>query len=222
MNHNGYRSNWALLAAIGLMVLLAAGLTATAQAETFAVTIQETYLPSQIFITAGDTVRWINLDQAVHNVHSGTPEAPTALFDSGNIISMSTYEVVFGLPGEYPYYDAYFPANTGLVTVETVVGVETDEAKAEPFVLYQNVPNPFNSQTMFTFDLREQGDVRLAVYSVTGQKVWEQVEHALSPGRHSIKWNATDQSGATLSTGIYLYTLEYEGKTAVRRMMFMK
>ena len=112
----------------------------------------------------------------------------------------------------------------GVIMVETeqTTGVVDREPAAIPVVLYQNVPNPFNSETMISFDLNRPGDVTLAIYTVTGQKVWEQTILSLSPGRHSIKWSARDASGLTLSGGIYICTLKCDGTVAVRRMLYMK
>ena len=227
--------HWLTIACFTISMLMVGFGTALAQDETgvtqqgpneLAVALFEDIIyPDTLTIFVGDTIAWINIDNTVHAVDSGTPQNPTNLFNSGDIQPLGgTFSYTFTSGGTYPYYSHILPNTTGVIIVQTevITHVSEGEPAAIPAVLYQNVPNPFNNETMLSFDLDRPGDVTLSIYTVTGQKVWEQVLRSLSPGHHSIKWNARDASGLTLSGGIYLYTLEYEGTMAVRRMLYMK
>jgi len=90
------------------------------------------------------------------------------------------------------------------------------------FLLHQNTPNPFNPSTTISFDLPQSGPVRLTVYSVSGQKVRELVNGRLSAGRRSVIWDGRDDAGMPVSSGVYLYRLEANGRAESRQMLLLK
>ena len=78
----------------------------------------ECYLPSSLTIKAGTTVTWENVDNAAHLATSGTPEGgPDGIFDSGMIMSGSTFAYEFSDSGEFEYYCIVHPWMVGTVTV---------------------------------------------------------------------------------------------------------
>ncbi len=62
--------------------------------------------PDPITVRVGDTVRWTNLDGAVHTVTSGNPSDPDAgsLFDSGSLGQGQTFEHTFTEVGTFNYF----------------------------------------------------------------------------------------------------------------------
>nr|AGO88036.1 hypothetical protein [uncultured bacterium 122006-I05] len=50
-------------------------------------------------------------------------------------------------------------------------GVEDDIGLPEQFVLSQNMPNPFNPETLIKFDVAREGRVVLKLYDITGREV---------------------------------------------------
>jgi hypothetical protein len=89
--------------------------------------------------------------------------------------------------------------------------------------LAQNFPNPFNPSTMINFDLPKQSAVTLEIYDVLGQKVKTLVNgETMDPGYYHIIWNGTNQSGSTVSTGIYFYRIVADKFTSLKKMMFLK
>jgi len=72
------------------------------------------------------------------------------------------------------------------------------------------------------FDLASDMPVRLAVYSVDGQKVRELVSGQMSAGRHSVSWDGLDDARTPVSSGVYLYRLEAGGRSEARRMLLLR
>ncbi|RYY60857.1 MAG: hypothetical protein EOO05_08420 [Chitinophagaceae bacterium] len=76
-----------------------------------------------------------------------------------------------------------------------------------------NYPNPFTTQTAFVFTLTGSEvpqNIRIQVLTITGKIVREITKDELGPlhiGRNmtEFKWDGTDQYGAKLANGIYLY-----------------
>ena len=79
---------------------------------------------------------------------------------------------------------------------------------SEP-LLEQSFPNPFNSSTVIPFALPADGDVRLEVYDVVGQRVRTLVAGSLAAGLHQVAWDGRDDLGQAVAGGVYLYRLEF-------------
>ena len=85
-----------------------------------------------------------------------------------------------------------------------------------------NLPNPFNAGTQITYHLATSGPVRLEIYNVLGQPVKTLVEESQTVGSYQIHWDARDQRGAAVATGVYFTRLFYPGGVQVRRLLYLK
>lgn len=101
-------------------------------------------------------------------------------------------------------------------------GLATTAALPENYALQQNYPNPFNPTTLIHFDLPEAGQVKLTVYDAMGRLVRTLVSEHRPAGSYEILWDATDEHGTRVASGVYLYRLEVNDFTAVRRMLMLK
>ncbi len=211
-----------LLLQLGLFPLAAFNNDAAAQNIVQVSMTNFTFVPAVITITVGTTVKWTNNDPFPHTATSGPAGNPDGTFNSGNMNQNATFSYVFQKAGVFPYYCQYHqPAMVGVVTVTPPLKVSEEQLIPAPVILYQNTPNPFNSETVLSYNLRKKGDITLSVYSTTGQKVWEHSDKSVNPSRHSVRWSVNNSS-SSLSTGIYLYTLRYEGIVTVGRMLYLK
>jgi hypothetical protein len=101
-------------------------------------------------------------------------------------------------------------------------GIERGRVVPASFVLYPNVPNPFNPETMIRFELPYRTSVCLEVFDVLGQRVLVLVAEELSMGGHQVVWDGRDANGAPVSNGLYLYRLQAGDFEQVRRMLLLK
>ena len=91
------------------------------------------------------------------------------------------------------------------------------------FALADNFPNPFNPATTIQYALPQAADVELTVYNVVGQPVRTLVAEHQSAGRYAVEWDATDDSGHSLSSGMYFYRLQAGGEfREVKKMLLLK
>ena len=91
------------------------------------------------------------------------------------------------------------------------------------FALANNYPNPFNPVTTINYALPEATDVKLTVYNVVGQPVRTLVAEHQNAGRYVVEWDATNDSGHSLSSGMYFYRLQAGGEFhAVKKMLLLK
>jgi hypothetical protein len=80
----------------------------------------------------------------------------------------------------------------------------TSAALPETFALLQNYPNPFNPETRISYQLSDDAEIRLEVYDMLGVKVRTLVSGVQSAGHHTASWNATDDAGNRVPSGVYL------------------
>ncbi len=101
--------------------------------------------------------------------------------------------------------------------------MNNDQSLPTEFALHQNYPNPFNPTTTIQFDLIEAGNVSLNIYNNAGQLVRTLVSGDYTPGIHRVTWDARDDSGAPVASGLYLYTITVGRKfTAQKKLLLMK
>ena len=76
------------------------------------------YLPQDITINTGDTVKWDNVDTAAHTVTGGSPaDGPSGAFDSSLLMAGMPYSFTFDDAGYYDYFCMVHPWMIGSVTV---------------------------------------------------------------------------------------------------------
>ena len=90
------------------------------------------------------------------------------------------------------------------------------------FTLHQNFPNPFNPITALPYDLPEDAFVTLIVYDMLGVEIIQLVNTTQQAGFKSIKWDATDNVGKSVSAGVYLYQIEAGDFVQTRKMVLLK
>jgi len=81
----------------------------------------------------------------------------------------------------------------------------------------KNYPNPFNPNTKIRFELPESGNVKLAVYDITGQLVTVLVDEFMNEGIYEREFD-----GSNLASGIYISVLEARNVKIVRKMQLIK
>ena len=97
------------------------------------------------------------------------------------------------------------------------------QTRPEAFALANNYPNPFNPATTIKYALPEASNVTLEIYNVVGQVVRTLVADHQNAGRYVVQWDATNESGNSLSSGIYFYRLQAGGEfLEVKKMLLLK
>lgn len=97
------------------------------------------------------------------------------------------------------------------------IGAGRITSNFDDYRLYQNFPNPFNPATIISYKLNQQGFVTLKVYNLVGQVVKTLVSGYQESGTYSKQFDASQ-----LSAGVYLYKLQVNSFTSVKRMTLIK
>ena len=93
--------------------------------------------------------------------------------------------------------------------------------------LLQNFPNPFNPETWIPYTLADDADVNVRIYNVEGKLVRNLDVGHQRGGRYLSRdtaayWDGKDQTGESVSSGIYFYTLKADAFSDTRRMVILK
>jgi hypothetical protein len=88
--------------------------------------------------------------------------------------------------------------------------------------LYQNEPNPFNGSTVLRYALERAGAVRLAIYSLGGQRVLHLVDAFQRTGYHQTILDGRDRHGRPLVSGVYLARLQAGSFTETRKLLLIR
>ena len=101
--------------------------------------------------------------------------------------------------------------------------VETDEpAIPTQFRLHQNYPNPFNPSTTIQYDIAEHGPVELVVMNMLGHRVARLHSGDKPAGTYTVTWDARDDTGRAVASGLYVYRLSTPGFVQTRSMLLVK
>ena len=101
-----------------------------------------------------------------------------------------------------------------------------DTSTAElPFiddVLDQNRPNPFTGITNIRFNSAGNENAQIIIYNILGKKVKTLLNGISQTGINTVYWDGTTGAGVQAASGIYIYTLNLNGKFYSRKMVYLK
>ncbi|AFN73863.1 multiheme c-type cytochrome [Melioribacter roseus P3M-2] len=100
----------------------------------------------------------------------------------------------------------------GITAVENIAAVPNE------FNLEQNYPNPFNPSTTINFSLPKASNVKLSIYSMTGELIADLVNNMMPAGEHRITFTAPGE----LASGVYIYRIQADNFMATKKMVYMK
>ena len=127
--------------------------------------------------------------------------------------------------GEWPY-----PTGNGEVDAIQLAEVLDISTSAPPggqvpekhSLSVSNYPNPFNAGTQIEFSVPAAGRITLKIYNINGQLVSTLLDSHLQAGQHLAHWDALDDSGQRVSSGVYFCRLEYAGSAKAGKMLLLK
>lgn len=148
--------------------------------------------------------------------------------------SNQAFSTTIGGGGEYGLWWSYNSANQKIgsgsynrekvmewlpyvTSVETVV-----EQLPENYKTCFNYPNPFNSETVIQFHLSVPSSIAINIFNPMGQLIKSWDATLFYCGWQRLYWNATDNSGIPVSSGIYIYQIIGNGSREVGRMTLIK
>ena len=101
-----------------------------------------------------------------------------------------------------------------------------DSPVAPTAALFQNAPNPVSGAATHIRYRVPEGEsyrrVTLMVFDLNGGLVRTLVDGEQPPGLHELRWDARDQTGRAVASGIYPYRLQVAGEHLTRKMVVLR
>ena len=121
-------------------------------------------------------------------------------------------------------FDAVLEGNSGFYLFIQDNNSEIDEANIiSSNTNLSNYPNPFNPTTTISFSIDIDSKVVLTIFNIKGQKIKTLANNEFISGFHSIIWDGYNESGDSVSSGVYLYKLNVNGKNeAMNKCLLLK
>ena len=88
--------------------------------------------------------------------------------------------------------------------------------------IYPAHPNPFNANTTLRYSLPKKALVKITIYDMLGNIIKNLVNENQNSGNQSVRWDATNNKGQSVSTGTYLYTIETGKFKQTKKMILLK
>lgn len=98
-----------------------------------------------------------------------------------------------------------------IINIAPVTGLK-EEVNSKSLNL-TNIPNPFSGKTTVKFSVKDESQVKIAVYNLLGNKIYEEKYKTVYGD------NSFDVDGSNWSNGVYMLTVQYKNYTETRRMV---
>jgi len=128
--------------------------------------------------------------------------------------------------GRYPNGTGDFIAMTpsfGSENNDGVLNVKNDNSGlAEEYVMVHNYPNPFNLSTTISFKIKNASQISLTIYNSAGERVSQLLTGSIQAGFHEVVWNGTNEAGGAVSSGVYIYRLQTDNVSSIRKTLLIR
>ncbi len=101
---------------------------------------------------------------------------------------------------------------------DALAGTDITADLPSSVVITGNSPNPFNAITDIRFGIPRDGNVRMAVYDVSGREIETLVDQAFSAGYHAVTW----ENAGAVGTGLYFVRLRFGSEEVTHKVVFSR
>ena len=163
-------------------------------------------------------IPWLNTVGGETGTISANDSRSIFFYSNSNGLDIGSYTGQFNL---YPDHNEYVVENA--VVILNVVEELSLSSNNIPnnFALHQNYPNPFNPITKIDYNLPDAVKVKIDIYDIRGRKVKSLLNQFQEPGFKSIQWNASNDLGEKVSSGMYFYRIETQDFKQTKKMILL-
>lgn len=195
------------------------------------------------YFTSWENKSYLNFAIRAFSVH-GIDINRSKAYYSGNGLNYSSAPIaetdtlgqyVFKVPPDLPFIEFYFslvdsggntinvPPYGAALPFKAVEPWEVYLQQSKPnFVLFNNYPNPFNSQTRVGLALKNPANVTIDVFDILGRKVRAIFNGGLASGYEVFVWNGRNDNDVDVGSGTYLIKVNVGGSVKVLKSLYLK
>ena len=115
----------------------------------------------------------------------------------------------------------WFASDAGITNLSSVSTISKGKDIPYSFKL-NNFPNPFNCGTVLQFQLPTPQKIEFSIYSLLGKTVSKISQRFLPAGTHRVYWEAVDENGQRLPSGVYFVVLSLSGRNIIHKVILLK
>lgn len=120
--------------------------------------------------------------------------------------------------GRRYYYKLALIDNMGTTVYGPVSAVAKVSSTLTSFSLSSNPARDVSIR----FNLADEAQVSLKIYSVTGRLVKTLVNGTLNPKSYNIQWDGTDNNGKRIGSGLYFIRMDADGEKSTAKLALLK
>lgn len=110
----------------------------------------------------------------------------------------------------------------GWLDLPTGIGDDFPTARVTSLAVLPNYPNPFNPNTTIEYAVPDLQEVNVSVYDVQGRLVRSLVNRVETAGVHQVAWQARDNNGNPVTSGVYFVRITSGADFASRKIVLLK
>ncbi len=114
------------------------------------------------------------------------------------------------------------PMAVDSLEIDFPLAIDNTGKDVNSWELYDNYPNPFNSNTVISFSLADAGEVNLTIYNTLGQEVIRLAGGKYAAGAYRKVWDGRDRFGSRVPSGVYFYELTGNGFHKLKKMVYIQ
>ncbi len=165
-----------------------------------------------------------NFDRIVFLLH----EQGNVLFSPGTWSHVLTISIPYVTPERVSTALQRVTAGIYSRSEELSYAVLEGAASAIPlqFGLQQNYPNPFNPSTVIQYEVPDvpggMANINIIVYNLLGEKIKTLFSGEHDAGRYNVRWDATDDGGSRVTSGVYFVRLTSDNIAMTKKMVLIR
>lgn len=140
------------------------------------------------------------------------------VFTNGEI-DIGAGSMLLGLPSDINLISGELLMNDGEIFYINMQNVSDSITTNQ---LLSNYPNPFNPQTTIPLILSHDNHIDLKIYNSLGQIVRSLFSGQMKRGFYDFDWDARDDEGRHVASGIYLCRLRADNEVMVKRLLLVR
>lgn len=100
--------------------------------------------------------------------------------------------------------------------------VAIDEIQTPRAFQVNAYPNPFNARTLFQFSTKHSSNLSLTIYDLSGRLVKTIFSDNIAAGTYTFNWDGTSNTGAALTSGVYLAEFRSPQNRTIQKISLIK
>jgi subtilisin family serine protease/flagellar hook assembly protein FlgD len=187
------------------------------------VAFNQSYLHNELAVlfTNASSVTWLDVAPPVGVIPPQSVDGISVLFNAAGLTA-GTYQAFVRIVSN--------DLDEHIVNIPVTLHVEQGATSADRtsilptrFALEAPQPNPFDRESSVRFAVPVDGrPVVLSIYDVSGRLVRNLVNGAVPAGHHVVTWDACDESGRRVTSGVYFYRMTAPDFSQVRKVTLLR